>query len=165
MVELPIIDSVYYPGLEVSLWFLSESIHRKVSHDRYRRLMAIGFKEAEANTKPASKGAAKALSTPGVATSKPRPRIDAPKVPFKAKRRTKRKKVPAPGQSVARHEVSPELAAALRATEKQPADGPKLEKVLLDRIIWTCKTGQLPGAMCTCALCCDDILGPFAGLL
>lgn len=164
MIELPALDTVYLHGLEVSLWFLAESVHKNLTHDRYRRLMAIGFKEAEANTKPATANANES-SQAAVASSKPRPRVDAPKVPFKAKRRTKRKKPPTPAPPVARHEVSPELAAALRTTNKQPADGPKLDKVLLDRIIWTCKTGQLPGSMCTCALCCDDILGGFAGLI
>lgn len=163
MVALPVIDEIYFPGLEVSLWFLAECIHKNLSHEQYRRLLAIGFKEAESQAKKGGK--AEAMSTTDNTAHKPRPRVNAPKVPFKAKRRTKRKKVVAPPPGpVARHEVSPELASALRATEKAAAGGTSLAKVLLDRIIWTCKSGQLPGFACECAFCCDDLFAGLSGL-
>lgn len=155
MVALPTVDDVYFQGLEVSLWFLAECIHKDMSHEQYRRHLAIGVKEAER----VSSGGGSPESMSNIDTPVgPKPRVNAPKVPFKAKRRTKRKKVVTPDGPVARHQVSPELAAALRKADKEPAGGIKLDKVLLDRIIWTCKTGQLPGAMCTCELCCEDLL-------
>lgn len=156
MVALPTLDELHYPGLEVSLWFLSESIHKDLTHEHYRRLLTIAFKEVEGQTKKEDKAE--------TATAPTRPRVNAPKVPFKAKRRVKRKTPIVQTGSLAKHEVSPELATALQAAGKKSMRGSKLDKVLLDRVVWTCNSGHLPGddgCACDFAEYCHDL---FAGL-
>ncbi len=157
MVALPSLDDLHYPGLEVSLWFLSESIHKDLTHDHYRRLLSVAFKEVEGKTKTGDMTASTTLPSSG---PKSRPRVDAPKVPFKAKRHVKRKKPVVPAGSLAKHEVSPELAVALRAANKKSMRGTKLDQVLLDRIVWTCNSGHLPGddgCACDFAGYCEDL--------
>ncbi|BEI80052.1 hypothetical protein CcaverHIS002_0105810 [Cutaneotrichosporon cavernicola] len=158
MVALPTLDELHYPGLEVSLWFLSESIHKDLTHEHYRRFLALAFKDVEDE---GMKDDNLTTANPRGNGFKRRPRIDAPKVPFKAKRRIKRKKqfVPA-ASSVAKHDVSPELAAALRTANNKSMTGSKLGKAILDRVVWTCNAGHLPtdeGCACDFAEYCDDL--------
>ncbi|GMK54289.1 hypothetical protein CspeluHIS016_0108750 [Cutaneotrichosporon spelunceum] len=157
MIAVPKLDGLHYPGLEVSLWFLSESIHKDLTHEHYHRLLTSAFKEVESQTKQGDNRAATNSQSNGF---KGPPRINAPKVPFKAKRRIKRKKLIVSMNSVPKHEVSPELAAALRAADTKPMRGSKLDKAILDRVVWTCNAGHLPnddGCTCDFASYCDDL--------
>ncbi|CAK9786299.1 hypothetical protein CC85DRAFT_301834 [Cutaneotrichosporon oleaginosum] len=139
-----------FAGVEVGLWFLSESIHRDLTYEHCNHLLNIALDEVEGKL---DKGNHLAGSTSAglVSKSKARPRLNAPKLPFKAKRRVKRKTPEVAVSSPSPHWVSPVLASALQSANKKSLPGTKLSKVLYDRIVWTCNSGHLPnGAVCTC---------------